>query len=174
MHHLEHSPFCIIIRFRFGTELHCSCICILNDPVIQGWSYKFYRYNFPPWFLVIVNMNWCGVSAKKSFCIYQSTTRLGRNIGHIMNHNISIQSKIVQQLFVEVWLLCCVTENDFRIFSATKPPYKIRREKAAPDSSLSIKEVVRSSSTYVWVIILVNIKFILPQQTGSQYSRSLT
>ena len=61
---------------------------------------------FPPvlvmsWFVVIVNMNWCGVSAKKSFCIYQSITWLGRNIGHIMNHNISIQSKIVQELFVE-------------------------------------------------------------------------
>ena len=62
MHHLEHCPFCIIIHFRFGTELHCLCICILNDPVIQGWSYKFYRYNFPrvivmSGFVVIVNMN---------------------------------------------------------------------------------------------------------------------
>ena len=28
---------------------------------------------------VIVNMNWCGVPAKKSFCIYQSRTWLGRN-----------------------------------------------------------------------------------------------
>ena len=47
MHHLEHCRFCIIIRFRFGTELHCSCICILNDSVIQRWSYKFYIYNSP-------------------------------------------------------------------------------------------------------------------------------
>ena len=34
--------------------------------------------------------------------IYQSTTWPGRHIGRIMNHNIPIQSKIVQELFVEV------------------------------------------------------------------------
>ena len=94
--------------FSWGTDLHCTCICILNDSLIQRWSYKFYTYNFPPcsvmlWFVVIVSLNWCIVSTKKSFCIYQSTTWPGRNIGHIMNHNISIQTKLcMQELFVEL------------------------------------------------------------------------
>ena len=48
MHHLEHCQFCIIIRFCFGTELHCTCIWILNDLVIQLCSYKLYKYNQLP------------------------------------------------------------------------------------------------------------------------------
>ena len=85
MHHLEHCRCCIIIRFRFETELHCSCICILNDPVItlvMSWS------------VVIVNMNWCDVSAKKSFCIYQSTTWLGRNRILVVLWTIIFLSKV--------------------------------------------------------------------------------
>ena len=55
------------------------------------------------WSVVIISLNWCSVSTKKSFCIYQSTTWPGRNIGHIMNHNISIQTKLcMQELFVEL------------------------------------------------------------------------
>ena len=46
------------------------------------------------------------------------------NIGRFVNHNISIQSKIVQELFEDVYMVCCVTENDFRIFPPTKPPSK--------------------------------------------------
>ena len=45
-------------------------------------------------------------------------------ISRFANHNISIQSKIVQGLFEEVQLVCCVTENDFRIYPPTKPPSK--------------------------------------------------
>ena len=41
------------------------------------------------------------------------------NIGRIMNHKISIQGKIVQELFENEQLVCCVTENDFRIFPPT-------------------------------------------------------
>ena len=65
------------------------------------------------------------IPAKKSLIgFYQSTALPGRHIGRIMYHNIPIQSKIAQELFVEVKLVCCVIENDFRIFPPTKPPSK--------------------------------------------------
>ena len=51
---------------------------------------------------VIVNMNWFNVPAKKSLILHLSIHNLTwqeSNIGRIMNHNISIQGKIVQELF---------------------------------------------------------------------------
>ena len=52
----------------------------------------------------MVNMNWCGVSAKKSFShlTIHNLTWQESNIGRFVNHNISIQSKIVQELFEDV------------------------------------------------------------------------
>ena len=60
MHHLEHCQFCIIIRFCFGTELHCAYIWILNDLVIQPFSYTSTNTISSPvlvmsWSVVIVN-----------------------------------------------------------------------------------------------------------------------
>ena len=66
-----------IARFCFGTEphiVHIMLICILNDPVIQRWSYIFVHSPPPPPPLRVSNVVICGVSAKKRFCIYQSTT----------------------------------------------------------------------------------------------------
>ena len=87
MHHLEYCQFCITARFCFGTEPHCSCFSAFW--MIQWSSYIF--VHFPPvlvmsWSLVVVNINWCGVSATKSFCIYQYTTWLKRDIRRIVNH----------------------------------------------------------------------------------------
>ena len=88
MHHLEHYQFCIIIRFCFGTELHLyvyPCICISNDPWFSAGRTnstqvkEFFPVLVMSSFAVIFNMSWRGVSTKKSFCIYQSTTWLGRN-----------------------------------------------------------------------------------------------
>ena len=55
--------------------------------------------HFPPalvmsWSLVIVNMNRCGVSAKKSFCIDQSTIWLGRNSILVVLWTIIFLSKV--------------------------------------------------------------------------------
>ena len=87
MHRLEHYQFCIIVRFCFGTELHlymhASAFRMIpwfsagrtnSTQVIQVCPMLVMLLS-----AVIVNMNWCGVPAKKSFCIYQSTTWLGRN-----------------------------------------------------------------------------------------------
>ena len=58
MHHLEHCQFCIFIRFCFRTELHCICIRILNDLVIQLFSYKLYKCNqFPRVNNVVICVN---------------------------------------------------------------------------------------------------------------------
>ena len=69
---------CNCIRFRFGTELHFEWS---RDSalVVQILHTQFSPALVTSWSVVIVNMNWFGVSAKKSFCIYQSTTWLGRN-----------------------------------------------------------------------------------------------
>ena len=61
--------------------------------------------------VVIVNMNWCGVSAKKSFCIYQSTTWPGRNIGCIMNLNICIKKK---KLYTQARAVCRIAPDLLR------------------------------------------------------------
>ena len=90
---------CSFLFWGRGTLVH-ACICLSNDPMIQRWSYKFYTYiQFSPvlvmsWTVVIVNMNWRGVSAKKSFCIYQSTTWLGRNRILVVLWTIIILSKV--------------------------------------------------------------------------------
>ena len=83
MHHLEHYQFC----FCFGTELHlymyASAFRMIpwfsagrtnSTQVIQFCSVLVMSSS-----AVTINMNWCGVPAKKSFCIYQSRTWLGRN-----------------------------------------------------------------------------------------------
>ena len=54
---------------------------------------------FPPalvmsWSVVIVNLNRCGVSVKKSFCIYQSTIWLGRNSILVVLWTIIFLSKV--------------------------------------------------------------------------------
>ena len=46
------------------------------------------------WTVVIVDMNWFGISAKKSFCIYQSTTWLGRNRILVVLGTIIFLSKV--------------------------------------------------------------------------------
>ena len=87
MHHLEHYQFCINVRFCCGTELHlymhASAFRIIPW-FIAGRTNSTQVIQFCPVLVksssaVIVNMTWCGVSTKKSFCIYQSTTWLGRN-----------------------------------------------------------------------------------------------
>ena len=108
MHHLEHCQSCIII-----------CFCFVFSPVlIMSWS------------VVIVDMNsWCGFF---SHTRQEELLRLSihnqiwqeSNIGRIMNHNISIQSKIVQELFVEEYNWFVVWSEWLRIFPPAKPPSK--------------------------------------------------
>ena len=59
MHHLEHCQFCIIIRFCFGTELHCTSSAFR---IIPWFSVQILNIQFPPllvmsWSVAIVNMN---------------------------------------------------------------------------------------------------------------------
>ena len=86
MHHLEHYQFCIIVPFCFGTELHlymhASAIRMIRRDsalVVQILHIQFCPELVMSWSVVIVNMNWCGVSPKNSFCIHQSTTWLVRD-----------------------------------------------------------------------------------------------
>ena len=85
MHHLEHYQFCVIVRFVLGQNYTCTCMHLHFEwsrdsaLVLQILHIQFSPVLVMSWTLVIVDMNWCGVSAKKSFCIYQSTTWLGRN-----------------------------------------------------------------------------------------------
>ena len=114
MHHLEHCRLCIIVRFcflfwgavgnRVTLYMHLHFEWFLDSAlIVQILHIQFSLVLVMLWSAVIVSLNWCGVSTKKSFCIYQSTTWPGRNIGHIMNHNISIQTKLcMQELFVEL------------------------------------------------------------------------
>ena len=99
MHHLEQCQFCIIVRFLGGQSYIAHASAFWMIPWLSVGSTN--SANFPLLVMlrsvVIVNMNWCGVSAKKSFCIYQSTTWPGRNIGCIMNLNIYIQKKLYTQ-----------------------------------------------------------------------------
>ena len=78
---------CSFLFWGRVTLVH-ACTCILNDPVIQRWSYKFLHIQVSPvlvmsWSVVIIIvLIWTDAvspAAKKSFCIYQSTTWLGRN-----------------------------------------------------------------------------------------------
>ena len=100
MHHPGHCQFCINCSFLFWYRATLfMLICILNDPVIQHWSYIF--VHFPSvllmsWSVVIVYMNWCGffIHTRQEELLHKSITRL------IMNLNDSIQSKIVEELFV--------------------------------------------------------------------------
>ena len=135
MHHLEHYQFCIIVRFCFGTELH-----LYMHASVFGWIIPWFSagstnstqfIQFCPVLVmsssaVIVNMTWCGVSAKKSFCIYQSTTWLGRN---------RILIELWTTIFISKVKLCksCLkTSNWFVVwlrmtsefFPPTKPPSK--------------------------------------------------
>ena len=49
------------------------------------------------------NMNWRGVSGRQEELLHLSIHNLTwQNIGRFVNHNISIQSKIVQELFEDV------------------------------------------------------------------------
>ena len=100
MHHLQHYQFCIIVRFCFGTELH-----LYKHGLHFEWSrdsalvLQILHIQFSPvlvtsWTVVIVNMNWCGVSAKKNCCIYQSTTWLGRNRILVVLWTIIFLSKV--------------------------------------------------------------------------------
>ena len=86
MHHLEYYQFCIIVRFCFGAELHLymPASAFRTIPWFSAGLTNFTHKIFSRVSNVVncgysFNMNWCGVSAKKSFCIYQSTTWLGRN-----------------------------------------------------------------------------------------------
>ena len=102
MHHLEHYQFCIIVRFCFGTELHLymHASALLIIPWFSaGRTNSTQVRQFCPVLVmlssaVIVNMNWCCVSAKKSFCIYQSTTWLGRNRILVVLWTIIFLSKV--------------------------------------------------------------------------------
>ena len=74
---------CSFLFWDRATLLH-ACICNSND---SAWfsagrtnsTHTILSREVMSWSVVIINMNWCGVSAKKSFCIYQSATWLGRN-----------------------------------------------------------------------------------------------
>ena len=94
MRHNHASPRALPVLYNCSflfwgrvTLVH-ACTCILNDPVIQRWSYKFLHIQVSPvlvmsWSVVIIIvLIWTDAvspAAKKSFCIYQSTTWLGRN-----------------------------------------------------------------------------------------------
>ena len=68
---MEQSYTCTCMHLPF--EWSRDSALVLQIPHIQ-----FSPVLVMSWTVVIVDMNWCGVSAKKSFCIYQSTTWLGR------------------------------------------------------------------------------------------------
>ena len=103
-------------------------------PVLYNYSFLF-CFVFSPvlimsWSVVIVDMNsWCGFF---SHTRQEELLRLSihnqiwqeSNIGRIMNHNISIQSKIVQELFVEEYNWFVVWSEWLRIFPPAKPPSK--------------------------------------------------
>ena len=62
--------------------MHASAIRMIRRDsalVVQILHIQFCPVLVMSWSVVIVNMNWCGVSPKKSFCIHQSTTWLGRD-----------------------------------------------------------------------------------------------
>ena len=60
---------------------------------------------------------WCPRQEELLHLSIHNLTWQESKVGRIMNHdNISIQSKIVQELFKNEQLVCYVTENDFRIF----------------------------------------------------------
>ena len=101
MHHPEHYRFCIIVPFCFGTELHlymhASAIRMIRRDsalVVQILHIQFSPVLVMSWSVVIVNMNWCGVSPKKSFCIYQSTTWHGRDRILVVLWTIIFLSKV--------------------------------------------------------------------------------
>ena len=95
MHHLEHYQFCIIVRFVLGQSYTCTCIHMhFQWSRYSALVVQILHIQFSPVLVVIVNMNWCGVSAKKSFCIYQSTTWLGRNRILVVLWTIIFLSKV--------------------------------------------------------------------------------
>ena len=102
MHHLEHYHFCIM-RFVFvlGQSYTCTCMHLhfeailwFSTQVVQILHVQFSPVLVLSWSVVIVNMSWCGVSAKKSFSIYQSTTWLGRNRILVVLGTIIFLSKV--------------------------------------------------------------------------------
>ena len=121
---------CSFLFWGRVTLVH-ACTCILNDPVIQRWSYKFLHIQVSPvlvmsWSVVIV-LIWTDAvfpAAKKSFCIYQSTTWLGKIL--VVLWTIIFLSK------VKLCKSCLKTCNWFVVwlrmtsefFPPTKPPSK--------------------------------------------------
>ena len=100
--------------FLFWDRVTLYVICIWNDPVIQRWSYKFGRTNSTYTISPRVNnvvicgymYSWCGffIHTGQEELLHLSIhnqTWQESNMGRIMNHYIFIQSKIVQELFVE-------------------------------------------------------------------------
>ena len=141
MHQFEHCQFWMIVSFCFGTELHLY----MHASAFRKWSrdsalvLQILHIQFSPvlvmsWTVVIADMNWCGVSAKKSFCIYQSTTWLGRNRILVVLWTIIFPSKVklcksclkTCNWFV-VWLR--MTSEFFHLLS-----HFLRLEKGCPGS----------------------------------------
>ena len=134
MHHLEHCQSCITIRFCFGTGLHCtSCTFGMIPWFSVGRTNS--TYTISPVLImslsvVIVNMNsWCGffIPTGQEELLHLSIhdqTLQESNMGRIMNHDISIQSTIVQELFVEEYNWFVVWREWLGISPPAKPPSK--------------------------------------------------
>ena len=83
-----------------GQSYTCTCMHLHFEwsrdsaLVLQILHIQFSPVLVMSWTVVIVNMNWCGVSVKKSFCICQSTTCLGRNRILVVLWTIILLSKV--------------------------------------------------------------------------------
>ena len=96
-------PFLYNCSFLFWDRVTLAHACICRDFEVILWFstqvVQILHVQFSPvlvlsWSVVIVNMSWCGVSAKKSFSIYQSTTWLGRNRILVVLWTIIFLSKV--------------------------------------------------------------------------------
>ena len=164
MHHLEHYQFCIIVRF-WGQSYTCTCMHLhfevilwFSTQVVQILHAQFSPVLPMSWSVVIINMNWCGVSAKKSFCIYQSTTWLGRNRILVVLWTIIFLSKVKfckSCLFVWEWL------QNFSTWS-----HRLRIEKGCSGSlfSLFFKDVV----DHLWIVFISVNHLILYSQRNTE------
>ena len=123
---------CIIIRFCFGTELHCMSSAFGIIPWFSvGRTNSTYTISPRVNNVVICGyMNeWCGffIHTGQEELLHLSVhnqTWQESNMGWIMNHYIFIQSKIVKELFVEEYNWFVVWSEWLRIFPPAKPSSK--------------------------------------------------
>ena len=110
MHHLENYQFCIIVRFCFRTELHLYMHASAFRMI--PWFSAGLTNSTHTIFSRVSNVVNCGYSWYEMMrCLRQeellhlsihNLTWQESNIGRFVNHNISIQSKIVQEVFEDV------------------------------------------------------------------------